>query len=84
MSGEINTIERVLYDLGFDLEGAPIVEQPPRADARFDALIYLIERLLLADGEFRNDERLVVFTEYKTTLDYLTRRLRERLPQSMY
>ena len=26
---------------------------------------------------FRDDERLVVFTEYKTTLDYLERRLRE-------
>ena len=24
------------------------------------------------------DERLIVFTEYKTTLDYLARRLRER------
>ena len=27
---------------------------------------------------WRDDERLVVFTEYKTTLDYLARRLRER------
>ena len=78
VTGEINTIERVLDDLGFDLEGTAIVEQTPQADARFDALISLVERLLLTDGEFRNDERLVVFTEYKTTLDYLTRRLRER------
>ena len=29
-------------------------------------------------GEFRDAEHLIVFTEYKTTLDYLTRRLRER------
>ena len=40
----------------------------------------MIERLLRADGEFRDDERLIVFTEYKTTLDYLSRRLRERYP----
>ena len=46
-------------------------------DARFDALTDLIERLLLTEGEFRADERLIVFTEYKTTLDYLSRRLRE-------
>ncbi len=31
-------------------------------------------------GRFRPDERLIVFTEYKTTLDYLARRLRERYP----
>ena len=37
----------------------------------------LIERLLRSDGAWRDDERLVVFTEYKTTLDYLTRRLRQ-------
>ena len=37
----------------------------------------LIESKLRSNGEWRDDERLVVFTEYKTTLDYLTRRLRE-------
>ena len=31
-------------------------------------------------GEFSDDERLIVFMEYKTTLDYLTRRLRELYP----
>ena len=29
-------------------------------------------------GRFRDDERLIVFTEYKTTLDYLAARLRTR------
>ena len=67
------------------------MEQTPSADARFDALAALIERLLMApagrarggagnEARFRPDERLVVFTEYKTTLDYLARRLRERYP----
>ena len=37
----------------------------------------LIESKLRSNGEWRDDERLVVFTEYKTTLDYLTHRLRE-------
>lgn len=88
---EINRIEQAVKALGFALDGPPIVEQNPTSDARFDALVGLIERLLLepgnADGtktgeypEFRSDERLIVFTEYKTTLDYLARRLREQYP----
>ena len=80
MQGEIERIEMALDSLGFDLEGPPTTAQTPRADARFDALTALIERLLLVrEGGWR-EERLIVFTEYKTTLDYLTRRLRERHP----
>ena len=119
---EIRGIERALDALGFTLDGPPIVGQTPVADARFDALVDLIEHRLRAGGEFRTDEhprehagstgaggegaggpdtggqeiggpsvegaddadgfrtdeRLIVFTEYKTTLDYLARRLRER------
>ena len=77
VTGEINAVELALDALGFDLEGAAIIEQTPHADARFDALLSLVRRLLIVDGEFHNDERLVVFTEYKTTLDYLERRLRD-------
>ena len=77
---EIEEIERALDALGFSLDDAPVTEQTPLVDARFDTLVALIERLLRAGGEFRDDERLVVFTEYKTTLDYLARRLRERYP----
>ena len=77
---EIHGIERALDALGFALDGKPITDQTPLADARFDSLVGLIERLLRADGEFRDDERLIVFTEYKTTLDYLARRLRDRYP----
>ena len=85
---EIRDIELALEALGFDLDGAPITDQTPVADARFEALVMLIERLLRGDaGTSRNakyafhpGERLIVFTEYKTTLDYLVRRLRERYP----
>ena len=91
VEGEIRRVETALDVLGFDLDGAPITEQTPVVDARFDALVALIERLLIKrpgtepegpveiDG-FRNDERLIVFTEYKTTLDYIARRLRLRYP----
>ena len=95
---EIRGIELALAALGFALDDGPITDQTPVADARFDALVALIERLLQdaspqvpasgarprvpnrGVGEFSEDERLIVFTEYKTTLDYLARRLRELYP----
>ncbi len=84
VEGEMAAIDAALDDLGFAAEGPPAVERDPTSDARLDSLNELIERLLLlpaTPGEapaFRDDERLVVFTEYKTTLDYLERRLRAR------
>ena len=80
LQDEMQRIEQALDALGFDLNGPPITEQTPRVDARFNALAALIDRLLLRAGDFREDERLIVFTEYKTTLDYLARRLGERFP----
>ena len=52
---EIRDIERALEALGFDLDGAPITEQTPAADARFDALVALIERLLRRNAETRGE-----------------------------
>ena len=78
VQGDARRIEQALGELGFDLVGGAISEQTPCADARFDALAGLIERLLRTGDAFREDERLIVFTEYKTTLDYLARRLREQ------
>ena len=75
---EIRGIESALDGLGFEFNGTPITDRNPVADARFHALVDLIEELLRTQGRFRTSERLVVFTEYKTTLDYLARRLRER------
>ena len=75
---EITGIECALEALGFVLDGAPVTHRTPGVDTRFDALTALIERLLRTDRGFRTDERLIVFTEYKTTLDYLARRLVER------
>ena len=78
LQGEIAAIDKAVAGMGFDLARNDIYEQNPVADARFDAFTDLIDRLLRRDGTWRDDERLVIFTEYKTTLDYLTRRLRER------
>ena len=84
VADEIERIENALRHLGFALDTGDnvprITDQTPLVDTRFDALADLIEDLLRSDGDFRPDERLIVFTEYKTTLDYLARRLRERFP----
>ncbi len=74
---EIDAIDRAVVDLGLDLSG-DLVDQDPKTDARFNVLCRLVEERLRDGGRWRDDERLVVFTEYKTTLDYLARRLRER------
>jgi superfamily II DNA or RNA helicase len=47
----------------------------PHDDTRFEALVGLIREHLRAGNKWREDERLIVFTEYKTTLDYLEKRL---------
>jgi hypothetical protein len=84
VAAEMTAIDNALEALGFTSGGPTAIEQTPKVDARFDALSDLIDRLLLLPAAndstpaFRDDERLVVFTEYKTTLDYLERRLRER------
>ena len=78
LAPEISAIDDAVRQLGIDLQSSQVTSQDPRADARFDSLCKLIDRLLQQDGKWKSDERLVVFTEYKTTLDYLLRRLRAK------
>jgi len=78
LKSEIAAIDAAIAGLRIELGRVDVVQQTPISDARFDALVTLIEKLLRVNGNWRDDERLLVFTEYKTTLDYLVRRLRER------
>ena len=72
-------IEGALAALGLDLHGVAPDQARPKRDARFDALGRWVDEHLRQNGKvWRSDERLVVFTEYKTTLDYLQGRLLER------
>lgn len=83
LAAEILAIDQALDQLGIDLGSDHITTQDPREDSRIDALCKLIARLVRnQDGSWKSDERLVVFTEYKTTLDYLLRRLRTAYPGS--
>ena len=75
LGDEIAEIDQALEQLG--LTTWPVVQLNPVDDARFDNLVKLINTRLRNADAWSDDERLIVFTEYKTTLDYLMRRLRE-------
>lgn len=81
LSAEIAAVTATLADLGL-AEYGPAVE--PVADTRFDALRRVIDNRLRTHREGRAEwaaeERMVVFTEYKTTLDTLVARLRKHYP----
>lgn len=80
LESETAAIDRALEDLGLaGTDGDPL---DPIADSRLDALFDLIEERLRDGDQWRTDERLVIFTEYKTTLDYLHRKLAERYPEA--
>lgn len=74
---EVDAVSNALGALGFKAD-KPALETNPKRDARFDALSSWIDERLREGSSWKSDERLVIFTEYKTTLDYLKRRLRER------
>jgi len=76
LSDEIEAVSKALVKLGLRRDGERVTD--PKQDARFDALVKLIEERLREGELWAADERLIVFTEYKTTLDYLSRRLAAR------
>jgi len=80
LKDEIAAIDDAVSALGLDGGAGDLAQVDPVADSRYTALVALVEKLLRRNGEWRDDERLVVFTEYKTTLDYLLRRVRESFP----
>ena len=79
ISDEINAIDTAAKNLTLNLNNK-VIDQNPKADARFRALCRLIYKLVKPENGWAVDERLIIFTEYKTTLDYLLRRLRKRYP----
>ena len=72
---QVTGIDDALRDLG--LGSTTDMAVVPTEDARFKRLVDLVKRKLRSGTSWRADERLIVFTEYKTTLDYLVVRLRQ-------
>lgn len=80
LATEIADIDQCVSALGISAD-KPAPDQNPLVDSRFDTLVAWIQAHLHGDATWQTTERLVLFTEYKVTLDYLLRRLRERYPQ---
>lgn len=53
----------------------------PTFDERWERLKMLIDDRLREGKKWKDDERLIIFTEYKNTLDYLERRLKNTFPE---
>jgi len=79
---EMEMIDRALAVLHLGHAETPSDQIGPVKDSRLEALKGWIDIHLRSSGKFRQDERLIIFTEYKTTLDYLRSRLRELYPES--
>jgi superfamily II DNA or RNA helicase len=75
-------VKQALEKLGYDRK---TVEDPgklaalaQKSDSKTEALVAWVKKNLFSGGRLRDDERLIVFTEYKETLFYLEQRfLRE-------
>jgi superfamily II DNA or RNA helicase len=80
LQDEIAAIDAGLTGVGLTHDGEQL--SVPSHDERFARLKELISKLLRDGNEWRNDERLIIFTEYKTTLDYIDRRLRREFDDS--
>ena len=82
LSAARDRVSDALRDLGWGPEVADWeqlsteVELP--ADGKWVAFETWLDEYLLADGGFREDERAILFTEYKDTHEYLLARLRTR------
>lgn len=76
---EIAAVDAALTALKLTTVGT---EANPGQDARFEALERWVDDHVRVDDAWRPDERVVIFTEYKTTLDYLQRRLVKRYKDS--
>jgi hypothetical protein len=70
---EIAEIDDCLAVLG--LTTLPVTQVTPSSDSRFQRMSDLIDQRLRNAEEWIDDERLIVFTEYKTTLEYIVHRL---------
>ena len=72
-------IKKALESLGYDRKTAEdpnkLAALAKKSDSKTDALVTWIKKNMFVGDRLRDDERLIVFTEYKETLFYLEQRL---------
>lgn len=81
-----SALEEEITAVDFALEELGLIPQAddlpyPEADERWERLLKVIKQYLRNGKEWVRENRLVIFTEYKTTLDYLEHRLKETFKQ---
>lgn len=76
LAPQVEDLDRALSRLGLEPLGEEGGISQPAEDERWERLLTLIKQRLRDGHSWNGDERLIVFTEYKTTLDYLERRLK--------
>jgi superfamily II DNA or RNA helicase len=76
LSNEINEVDVALRNLGLVPMDDGLIPMPLE-DERWKRVVQLIKQRLRNGHLWNNDERLIMFTEYKTTLDYLESRLKD-------
>ncbi|HNS17348.1 MAG TPA: DISARM system SNF2-like helicase DrmD [Bacteroidales bacterium] len=76
---EINEINELLNQLGWnekiintDISKVKIFSE----DSKWITLLQWLNKRLKSEGKFREDERVIIFTEYKNTLDYLLQKFK--------
>jgi SNF2 family DNA or RNA helicase len=75
-----NRVGRALEKLGYDRatieDESKLAKLAKKSDSKTECLVKWVESHLFQNGEMRDDERLLVFTEYKETLFYLEERFK--------
>jgi superfamily II DNA or RNA helicase len=71
-------VNQALEALGYDRKTAEdpgkLAALAQKSDSKTEALVRWVKQHLFSGGKLRDDERLIVFTEYKETLFYLEQR----------
>lgn len=69
-------LEKLGYDRKTVEDETKVANLAANSDSKTEKLVEWIEEHLFKDGELRDDERLLVFTEYKETLFFLEERFK--------
>ena len=69
------SLEALGYDRRTVEDSNKLADVARKSDSKTERLVRWIRENLFLDGKLRDDERLIVFTEYKETLFYLEQRL---------
>lgn len=81
LGGLQSEVGKALEDLGYDRltiqDESKLAHLAKRSDSKTERLVQWIVDHLFVDGKLRDDERLLIFTEYKETLFYLEQRLKQ-------